>query len=108
MKTLETWVICGITHEVFEATPEEEPELNEENGDTNAGCCRPWEGKIFVREGQSPSAARSTIEHEIYHCRIYHSGLKYILQRVMKLKNYDEVEETIVQLLTVSYAKKIT
>lgn len=108
MILLEKWIVCGITHEVFEATPEEEPELNEEDGGFNAGCCRPWEGKIFVRAGANPSAVRATIEHELYHCRIYHSGLKYVLQAVIGIRNYDKVEETIVQLLTVSYAKKIT
>lgn len=96
MKRLRDRVVCGIVHQVFLATPEEEPALKD-GDDLNAGCCRPWDGKIFVRVGASPAAIESTIDHEVVHCIIYHSGLCHVLRDIMKVKNYETVEEAIVQ-----------
>lgn len=89
MKKLGKVQICGIPHEVYEAEPAEDSNLDDCYGYIVYAKCR-----IVVRENLEPELFRNVLIHEGMHGIFEHSGLKELSPVI---ENY---QETFIQIFT--------
>lgn len=104
MQAVKRLTICGLEYRVVYATPDEVPELAD-----NEGICRASVNTIYLRRNAPPSRMRDALLHEVLHAFLEASGVGAYLSQSFKgsTEEFESHEETLIRLVVPSLLRLV-